>query len=99
MSFIAKLTCPVVDYGQRWDLLQFQYDRYMVSKITGRDNAGRDFPLKWKLKDVPGTPFYLQIRRNALIDMTAQLGMPDWMLTFAPGSFTLPWPRWVQQAL
>ena len=99
MSFIAKLTCPIVDYGQRWDLLQFRYDRYLVSKYTGRDSVGRGFTLKSKLKDVPETPLHLQIRRNALVDTTEQHGMPDLMLTFAPGLFTSPWPRWVQQAM
>lgn len=41
LSYMHKVLSPVVDYGMNYDLLQYQYDRWLFKTITGAVNASK----------------------------------------------------------
>lgn len=41
MSFLPKALSPVVDYSLDFELLQYQYDRWLFKTITGAINSSR----------------------------------------------------------
>ena len=42
ISFLQKILSPVLDYSVDFELLQFQYDRWLFKTITGAINSSRD---------------------------------------------------------
>ena len=42
ISFLHKVLSPVLDYSVDFELLQFQYDRWLFKTITGAINSSRD---------------------------------------------------------
>ena len=96
-SFLVKVTSSVCDYAASWELLHFQYDRWILSKFTGRAAMAKHISLKYALRDIPETPFHSYIHHMHLVDMHRQYGPASFWVTVAPGLHTFPQHAWVTQ--
>ena len=67
-SFLVKVFSPVLDYTTDKELLQWQYDRWVLSKFTGRWQATKTkgLALKYALADVSETPHYCYLQHLKL---------------------------------
>lgn len=94
-SFVVKLRSPVLDYSLDFPLLQFNYDRAILAKFTGRCAVAQGLSLQWSLADIPETQLYYEELNLALIDMGRTLGGAALLITLAPGAYSVTWPQFV----
>ena len=98
ISFITKLHCEIIDYGLDFQLLQFQYDRWLYKTVTGAINTAR------KLKCSPARALdtktfsstYWQWQHRYVLDAVKQFGLLDVFITISPFEWSFPFPQWLQ---
>ena len=95
-AFMAKLASPLLDYGLLYDLLQFQFDRWVVSYFTARASAAPQMDLKWLLRKFPDSPQQNYHTRLCILDLHRQFGAGAFFITLAPGMYRMPWPLLVE---
>lgn len=86
VAFMTKLLSNVFDYQLHFELLQFQYDRWIFKTITGAVNTGRvtgcspAIALQHKTFSIG----YWQWQHRLLIDAVQQYGFPSFFVTISP---------------
>ncbi|CAJ1415319.1 unnamed protein product [Effrenium voratum] len=83
-AFLAKVCGPVQDYGLNYELIQFQFDRWVTGYFTARGAVGADTPLKWLLRRFPDAPQQNYATKSHVVDLHRQYGAAALFLT-GPG--------------
>ncbi|KAJ7375880.1 hypothetical protein OS493_038304 [Desmophyllum pertusum] len=98
VAFMTKLLSNVFDYQLHFELLQFQYDRWIFKTITGAVNTGRvtgcspAIALQHKTFSIG----YWQWQHCLLIDAVQQYGFPSFFVTISPYEWSFPFPPWLE---
>ena len=98
-SFRVKLLCDIISYNNNFELLQFQYDRWLYKTITGAVNSGKYrhcSPLK-SLETKPFTAGYWRWQHRFLMDAVLQYGPPTLFITLSPYEWDFPSPIWMTE--
>ncbi len=98
MSFTTKLTSEILDYALHFELVQFQYDRWLYKVVSGAINTAR------RLKCSPAraldtklfSPTFWQWQHRFLLDAVDQFGLPDVFITLSPYEWSFPFPAWIE---
>ena len=96
-AFMAKLFSNVIDYALSFELLLFQYDRWLFKTVTGAINSARILkcsPMR-ALDSKTFSPGYWQWQHLFLLDAVRQFGLPSLFLTISPFEWTFPFPIWL----
>lgn len=98
-AFVQKLTCEIIDFGARYDLLQFQFDRFVFkdcliksSVSLQRGSQGHCF-----YDNRHWSPGHWQKHHRVLVDLVTQLGEPSLFVTISPYEWSFPFPTWLEQ--
>ncbi len=100
VSFTMKILSEVLDYSLDYDLLQFVYDRWLFTTVSGAISSSRDFgtsaatSLSMKTFSIE----YWKWHHRYLIDAVRQFGYPDVFITISPYEWTFPTPLWLENA-
>ncbi len=98
VSFHTKLLSEILDYGLHYDLLQFQYDRWLYKTVSGAINTARFLkcsPAR-SLDTKTFSATYWQWQHRYLLDAVQQFGLPDIFITLSPFEWSFPFPQWLQ---
>ena len=98
VSFHTKLLSEILDYALHYDLLQFQYDRWLYKTVSGAINTARFLkcsPARF-LDTKTFSATYWQWQRRYLLDAVQQFGLPDIFITLSPFQWSFPLPQWLQ---
>ena len=98
-AFVSKLCGTLPDYGCRYDLLQFQFDRHMYRTVCAKAHIAeaKGYDTKLNMQHQHWSPLYWQRHHRILLDLTAQLGFPDLFITVSPYEWLFPFPYWVKK--
>ena len=99
VSFTTKVMSPIVDYALDFELLCFQYDRWLFKTVTGAINSNQDFDCSAvKALDAKTfSPGYWQWQHRYLLDPVWQHGFPSLFLTLNPYEWSFPFPEWLNE--
>ncbi len=99
-DFVRKLLSDIIDYDVSYELLQFQFDRYVLHHtiVTHAVAQHNDVKAKWALQHRHWTPGFWRRHHAILEDVSRQLGPPDLFITIAPWERDFPFPYWVRKA-
>lgn len=100
MSFNFKLLSEVIDYSLDYELLQFQYDRWLFNTVSGAISSCRG-TLRSPASALDTKPFsveYWRWEHRFLLDAVRQYGYPSVFITISPFEWTFPMPRWLTSA-
>lgn len=98
VSFITKLMSEIIDYGLHYDLLQFQYDRWLYKTVSGAINTARYLkcsPAR-SLDTKTFSATYWQWQYRYILDAVSQFGLPDIFITISPYEWSFPFPKWIE---
>lgn len=79
VSFNAKLFSEILDYSMHYDLLQFQYDRWLYKTVSGAINTARFLrcsPAR-SLDTKTFSATFWQWEHRYVLDAVHQFGLPD----------------------
>ena len=96
-SFNAKLFSEILDYSLDYDVLQFQYDRWLYKTVSGAINTARLLkcsPAR-SLDSKPFSATYWQWQHRYVLDAVEQFGLPDIFITLSPYEWSFPFPQWL----
>ena len=98
MSYIHKVLSPVIDYAIHYDLLQYQYDRWLFKTITGAVNASNASGCSpnRSLESKSFSKTFWQHQHLFLVDAVHQYGFPSLFITISPYEWTFPFPPFIQ---
>lgn len=99
ISFMHKIFSAVPDYCLSYELLQYQYDRWLFKTITGAINSSKQsgcFPNR-SLENKTFSRTFWQHQNLYLIDAVRQYGYPCFFLTISPYEWTFPFPPFIQE--
>ena len=98
-SFLYKVLSPVLDFSLDYQLLQYQYDRWLFKTITGAINSSRASGCSPNaaLQQKSFSATYWQWQHLYLLDAVRQYGFPSFFLTISPYEWTFPWPRFMEE--
>ncbi|KAJ7359036.1 hypothetical protein OS493_019943 [Desmophyllum pertusum] len=98
VAFLAKCYSSVADYHLNYELLHYQYDRWLFRTITGAINSGRITGCSpaLSLQHKTFSTGYWQWQHRMLIDAVRQFGYPSFFITISPFEWTFPFPPWLQ---
>ncbi len=97
VAFCKKLFSEVIDYGLHFELLQFQYDRWVYRTVSGAINTARILkcsPAR-SLDSKTFSPTYWQWQHRFILDAVNQFGLPDVFITLSPYEWSFPFPQWI----
>lgn len=97
VAFCKKLFSEILDYGLHFELLQFQYDRWVYRTVTGAINTARMLkcsPAR-SLDTKTFSPTYWQWQHRFVLDAVNQFGLPDIFITLSPYEWSFPFPQWL----
>lgn len=98
-SYLHKVLSSVVDFSLDFDLLQYQFDRWLFKTITGRVNTSGQFGCKPNvalLEKSFSAPFW-QWQHLYLLDAVRQHGFPSFFITISPYEWSFLWPSFIQE--
>ena len=92
LSFMHKVLFPVVDNSLDYEILQYQYDRWLFKTITGAINSSKVSGCSPNrgLQDKLFSATYWQWQHLVLIDAVRQYGFPSFFITISPYEWTFP---------
>ena len=99
VSFYTKLFSEILDYGMHFDLLQFQYDRWLFKTVSGAVNTARFLrcsPAR-ALETKTFSATYWQWQHRYVLDAVDQFGLPDVFITISPFEWSFPFPSWLDE--
>ena len=98
-SFMNKVLSSVVDYSLSFELLQYQYDRWLFKTITGAVNSSRASGCSPNvgLQHKSFSATYWRWQHLYLLDAVRQYGYPSFFVTVSPYEWTFPWPTFVEE--
>ena len=97
ISFNFKILSEIIDYSLDFELIQFQYDRWLFNTVSGAISACRG-TLRSPATALDSKPFsseYWRWQHRYLIDAVRQYGYPSLFLTISPFEWTFPKPHWL----
>ena len=99
ISYMHKVLSPVVDFAINYDILQYQYDRWLFKTITGTVNASKASGCSpnQSLKNKSFSKTFWQHQHLFLIDAVHQYGFPSLFITISPYEWTFPFPPFIQE--
>ena len=99
ISYMHKVLSPVVDFAINYDILQYQYDRWLFKTITGTVNASKASGCSpnRSLKNKSFSKTFWQHQHLFLIDAVHQYGFPSLFITISPYEWTFPFPPFIQE--
>ena len=68
-AYFAKVCSRVLNYALRFDLLQYHFDRHVISHFSNANAAARGLSLDRSLKTFPDPPPDLHLAHLALVDL------------------------------
>jgi hypothetical protein len=98
VSFNAKLHSEIIDYAMHFELLQFQYDRWLYKTVSGAINTAR-FRKCSPARALDTKTFsatFWQWQHRYVLDAVDQFGLPDIFITLSPYEWSFPFPEWLQ---
>lgn len=97
ISYMHKLLSPVADYAVNYDILQYQYDRWLFKTITGAVNASKASGCSpnRSLENKSFSKTFWQHQHLFLIDAVHQYGFPSLFITISPYEWTFPFPPFI----
>ena len=98
ISYMHKVLSPVVDFAINYDILQYQYDRWLFKTITGAVNASKTSGCSpnRSLEDKSFSKTFWQHQHLFLIDAVHQYGFPSLFITISPYEWTFPFPPLIE---
>ena len=90
---------PVLDFTLDYEILQYQYDRWLFKTITGAINSSRASGCSPNaaLQQKSFSATYWQWQHLYLLDAVHQYGLPPFFITISPYEWTFPWPRFKEE--
>ena len=73
-------------YALNFELLQYHYDRHVISHFAEVHNRTRGLSLPRALKNFADSPLDLYLNHLALTDLNIQYGKAKFLITLAPGA-------------
>jgi len=100
VSYMNKILSEILDYSLDFELLQFQYDRWLFNTVTGAISSGISSGRSPAtcLDAKTFSPEYWKWQHRFLLDALRQYGYPSLFLTISPFEWTFPWPQWLLDA-
>ena len=94
MCFMHKVLSPVEDYAINFELLHYQYDRWLFKTITGAINASKfsGCSPNSALQEKSFSATFWRWQHLYLLDAVRQFGFASFFLTISPYEWTFPWP-------
>ena len=83
-------TCPILDYSDSLEILQFAYDLSMWSTLGGQKSLNKA-PMRIVTGGASFTPLSWQRVSYALTYLVRQLGPPKFMWTILPHDWSFPY--------
>ena len=98
VSFNAKLLSQVLDYALHFELLQFQYDRWLYKTISGAINVGRylNCSPSRSLDSKAFSATYWDWQHLYVLDAVDQFGLPDVFITISAFEWSFPFLQWLE---
>ena len=98
ISFMHKVLSPVVDYSMSYDLLQFNYDRWLFKTITGAVNSSKASGCSpnRSLENKSFSRTFWQHQHLFLIDAVRQFSFLSFFITISPYEWTFPFPPFIE---
>ena len=98
-SFLYKVLLPVLDFSLDYELVQYQYDRWLFKTITGAINSSRASGCSpnTALQQKSFSTTYWHWQHLYLLDVVRQFGFPSFFVTISPYQWTFPWPRFIEE--
>lgn len=99
-SFTLKILSEILDYSLDYDLLQFVYDRWLFTTVSGAISSSRAFDTSaaTSLSTKTFSVEYWRWQHRFLMDAVRQYGYPDVFITISPYEWTFPTPKWLENA-
>ena len=99
ISYMHKVLSPVVDFAINYDILQYQYDRWLFKTITGAVNASKASGCSpnRSLENKSFSKTFWQHQHLFLIDAVHQYGFPSLFITISPYEWTFPFPPFIEK--
>ena len=98
ISYMHKVLSPVVDFSINYDILQYQYDRWLFKTITGAVNASKASGCSpsCSLENKSFSKTFWQHQNLFLIDAVHQYGFPSLFITISPYEWTFTFPPFIK---
>lgn len=99
IAFMHKVLSPVHDFALNFDILQYQYDRWLFKTITGAVNASKASGCSpnRSLETKSFSKKFWQHQNLYLIDAVRQYGYPSFFITISPYEWTFPFPPFLEE--
>ena len=97
ISYMHKVLSGVVDFAINYDILHYQYDRWLFKTITGAVNASKASGCSpnRSLENKSFSKTFWQHQHLFLIDAVHQYGFPSLFITLSPYEWTFPFPPFI----
>lgn len=95
VAYHTKVLGPMLDYMLSYEILHYQYDRWMFKTITGAVNSARLARCSPAKSLDEKTFSYGFWQHRFLIDAVRQHGYPSFLVTISPYEWTFPFPPWL----
>lgn len=98
-SFLHKVLSSVEDFSLDFELVQYQFDRWLFKTITGAVNSSRRFGCNPNvaLQEKSFSCAFWQWQHLYLLDAVRQYGFPSFFITISPYEWTFPWPSFIEE--
>lgn len=95
--FHCKVMSGILDFGQDFSLLQYQFDRWLFKTVSGAVESGKALGTSPKraLESKTFTTAYWQWQHYFLKDAVRQFGYPSLFITISPAEWRIPVPKWL----
>ena len=99
IAFTHKLLSPVHDFALNFEMLQYQYDRWLFKTITGAVNASKTSgcSLNRSLENKAFSKTFWQHQNLYLIDAVRQYGYPSFFITISPFEWIFSFPPFLDE--
>ena len=99
IAFMHKLLSPVHDFALNFEILQYQYDQWLLKTITGAVNPSKASGCSpnRSLENKSFSKTFWQHQNLYLIDAVRQYGYPSFFITISPYEWTFPFPPFLEE--
>ena len=99
IAFMHKLLSPVHDFALNFEILQYQYDQWLLKTITGAVNPSKASGCSpnRSLENKSFSKTFWQHQNLYLIDAVRQYGYPSFFITISPYEWTFPFLPFLEE--